>query len=286
MITAFITGWQKWLVASLVLVTLSGCTVKFYYNQLDWLTGWYLSDYVRLTPEQTPLFDARLKSILQWHRQQALPEYALFFERIVAAQRDGLSVQEWASFQSEFEGFVDALLLESSDSLSAVFMQMSDAQVAQLQAGFDKANQEYLDEFVAVAEVEQRQARAEKMQAFIERFSGTLNAEQQALILAWSQRYALMGNEFLSARVAWQNALLQLLNTRQDVAHFTAALPRVLLNRKAHHSALYQAKFAENQALLFELFSALSASFTAAQTQAFADKLKELAADFRALSRQ
>jgi hypothetical protein len=304
MITKLIPVWRTWTLLGLVLVMLSGCTVKFFYNQLDWLTGWYLSDYVSLTPEQTPMFDARLKSILQWHRQTALPEYAVFFERIIVAKDDGLSVPELMTLQTEFEGFVDALLHKSSDSLAEVLMQMTDAQVAELQASFDKANQEYFDEFVAVAEVKQRQARAKKMQAFIERFSGDLTTEQQAQVVAWSQRYQLMGSEFLAARRAWQKEFMALLHARniqpddqpavQRLSDsspafsevFSAKLSQVLLNRKAHHSPAYQAKFVNNQALLFGLFSELTAYFTEAQKQTMTDKLNELAADFRALSRQ
>lgn len=46
--------------ALVTILVLSGCGVRFFYSQLDWLVPWYLRDYVTLDDSQRALLDRRL----------------------------------------------------------------------------------------------------------------------------------------------------------------------------------------------------------------------------------
>ncbi|AZZ98618.1 DUF6279 family lipoprotein [Pseudoalteromonas sp. R3] len=60
----------------LVLLTMTGCSTKFIYKNADWLSYWYLDDYVSLSDEQEAQFDERLLAWLDWHKTQELTRYA------------------------------------------------------------------------------------------------------------------------------------------------------------------------------------------------------------------
>ncbi|WP_127470500.1 DUF6279 family lipoprotein [Thiomicrorhabdus aquaedulcis] len=278
--------WQKWLLLTVLVTLMSGCTVKLVYNQLDWLTAWYLDDFVRLTPEQTQLFESRLTRFLEWHRQQALPHYADFFEDIAKASDDYLSVAELQAFQTQLEGFLDQALLQVSNPLTDVMFELDDAQIIQLQGQFFTVNQEYQSKFIDISQAEQRSVRAEKMQRFIERFSGDLTLEQVEKITQWSQEFPLMGADFLHSRMTWESHFMAILHTRNNQLSFKESVSSLLLNRKAHQSPEQQSKFSHNQKRILVLLSELSKSFNAKQKQTFKETLLELADDARALSRQ
>ena len=58
--------------------TLTGCSAtQFIYNRVDILVRWYLDDYVSLDREQQARFDARLETLLVWHRREELPAYVV-----------------------------------------------------------------------------------------------------------------------------------------------------------------------------------------------------------------
>ena len=69
------------LAGCLLLVTLTGCSAtQFIYNRVDILVRWYLDDYVSLDREQQARFDDRFDLLIEWHRRDELPGYALLLD--------------------------------------------------------------------------------------------------------------------------------------------------------------------------------------------------------------
>ncbi|MDP2324334.1 MAG: hypothetical protein Q8N51_09930, partial [Gammaproteobacteria bacterium] len=59
----------------LLALFLGGCVVRVVYNQLDWLTLWYVDDYFDLDGTQKAEAGKLIASTLAWHRSSQLPHY-------------------------------------------------------------------------------------------------------------------------------------------------------------------------------------------------------------------
>ncbi len=267
----------------LLLLSLSACTVKFVYNNLDWVVKWYVDDYITLTAEQKPIFNAHLAELLHYHRQQHLPEYASLLQDIAREADQGLTVDQIQSYQNRFGHLIEALVVEAIDPLTLLLAQMNDQQVHALQDGFDKANRSFIERFISTSEDAQRQRQAQNLAKMLQRFVGSLNTQQLAMIQRWSTEYHLMGVEFLQTRLGWQAQFMALLAERHQ-ADFKQHLHAYLLSPATQQSAVYQEKVAHNQQLMWVLLVNINSSLDAKQKQSLQRNLYKLAEDFTELA--
>lgn len=269
-----------------LILLLSGCAVKFIYNQLDWLIPWYLDDYVSLNSSQEKLFQERLQSYLDWHRKQQLPVYADFLDWVAMSSENGLSLKEIDELQARIEDLSAQLFARLAPALQDSFADLSDEQVTELFANLEQENEDYVEQFIETPEHKQRRKRVREVRKFIERWTGTLDEEQMKLIQLWSQDYALMGAEFMQSRVAWQQRLRYIMQRRDERSYLEQALHEIFSTRRRIRTQEYEKKLRENENLLKQLYLQLDKSLTQKQRSRMISKLKNYAADFRELSRQ
>lgn len=269
-----------------VVILLSGCAVKFVYNQLDWLIPWYLDDYVSLNSSQEKLFEERLQQYLEWHRKEQLPVYADFLEWMAESSKDGLSLTEIDEFQSRSEQFSAELLTRLAPALLDILASLDDQQVMQLMRNLQQENEKYAEKYVETSAKKQRYRRVKEVRKFIERWTGTLDDEQMLLIRNWSQKYELMGQEFLQSRENWQRQLGNILQRRKQRDYFDQSLTELFSNPAASRSDQYQKIFKANEVLLKRLYLQLDQSLTKSQRGRMVRKFNDYAADFRELSQQ
>lgn len=269
-----------------LLFLLSGCAVKFIYNQLDWLIPWYLDDYVSLTLQQETLFESRLQQYLDWHRRQQLPIYADFLEWVAHSSEDGLNLSELDTIQTRSEKFTVELFARLAPALQVLFEDLDDGQVTELFRNLEKENKKYYEHYVERSEKKQRYKRVKDVRKFIERWTGNLTDEQVELIRNWSWKYQLMGKDFLHSRQAWQKQFQQVLKRRREHAYLERSLQDLFSNRRLGMSEEYNKKYQFNESLLKQLYLDLDASLSSEQRSRMIRKLKSYAQDFRELSVQ
>lgn len=277
---------QRYSLLILLIFLLTGCAVKFVYNQLDWLIPWYLDDYVSLDPLQEIQFDAQLEAYLSWHRRQQLPVYAEFLEWVAEASKDGLDRDEIEHVQNRTELYTDQLFVRLGPTLVSLFGDLSEAQVDEMFTNFDKENNKYREKYVSKKVIKQRYQRAKDVRKFIERWTGVLDEDQQDIITEWSKQYELMGEEFLNSRQGWQNNLKIILDQRHNKVYFEDALNKLFANRGVGRSKEFEQKLVRNQQRLKTLYLDLDQSLTESQRKRMMDKMKSYAQDFRELSLQ
>src|SRR5690606_23376945 len=144
-----------------------------------------------------PVFNAHLADLLQYHRQQHLPEYESLLQDIAHEAEKGLTVDQIQCYQNRFGHLIETLVREGLDPLTLLLTQMNDQQVLSLQDGFDKANRGFIERFISAGEAVQRERQSQNLAKILQRFVGSLSSQQQAMIHQWSTEYNLMGVEFL-----------------------------------------------------------------------------------------
>ncbi len=281
-----------------IITLLSGCTLKFAYNQLEWLIPWYLEDFIEFEGGQIELFDSQLDDYLSWHRHQALPEYANFLERL-----SELSSQSWNPQNQVFEPYSRAKLLDLERQLNVLLSQtvsplvqpsvvlirqLSADQIEQIRQGFTKSNKKFSGRFEGKSEVEIREERAQKVTDLFESFLGELNEQQQQLIAKWQKDYIPMEDVLLSTRQRWQTKFLEVLTFAPQMTD------EVLSNKLTHlytqgesyrlpeHQLIYDA----NKQEFFKLVQVIQSNSSHIQYEYLQEELSEYQQDLTELAQR
>jgi arsenate reductase-like glutaredoxin family protein len=265
-------------------VLLVGCSIKFVYNQLDWLIPWYLDDYVTINTNQAELLDERLNQYLYWHRREQLPLYAGFLDDIADAAQDNLTQQEMDQVFNRARDFLDDLLAELANPLADLMLLMDDQQVAELVSNLEERNQRYRQRFIETSEKAQRERRSENMQKIVKRWVAELNEQQVELIELWANSYHLLGEEFLQSRQKWQGELQALLQRDDRPGLARDQLVQLLANRPRPDGGEARRKYYANIELLKRLYLDLDRTLSSYQRSQLVRGLSSYADDFRELA--
>lgn len=274
---------KKIFLVSLLLLFLSGCSVKLFYNKLDWMVSWQLRDYISWDAEQHPIFKKSLNEVLDQHRHYHLPVYSSLVMSLHDKVDNGWTQDDIEQVQNAITSSVDRLLSQSAPSIIPLLKSLDDSQVYGIEQGFEKSNQKFVKKFVQPTEQEQREKQAKNLVKQIQRFTGRLNEEQLALIEDWSQRYHLMGHERLVLRQAWQGEFLGLLAERNEPNFVNKLTPLLAIDYQAK-SEIYQNKIEQNQALMYQLMSEVSNRLDNRQRLRLKRNLIKLADDLNQLA--
>lgn len=269
-----------------IVIFLSGCSVKFYYNQLDWLVPWYVDDYVSLTAEQEVIFNNHLDEYLKWHRTEQLPVYADFLSWAASASKNGFDDSELQHIQQQMNEFTATMFARLAPALVDLFHSFSEEQVDELFDKLGRENLEYKEEKVEISEREHRDDRTKELTRLIERWTGELDGQQLQYIEQWSQHYKRMSADFLASREQWQEELKLVLQRRDDLDYLQKALLDLFARRYSKRSAQYHEKFQFNEQLLKSLYARLDRSLSSNQRKSMISKFMDIADDFRFLSKQ
>ena len=278
--------WRRAVVVLLLVGMTSGCAVKLVYNQLDWLIPWYLSDYLDMNGEQDAFFDKRLQRYLAWHRKSQLPEYAALLRGVADDVNDGLNEQEIQRFQSETERLAGVLMEYLAPDVVAVFADASDEQLAQLYDALDKDGERYRKRYVKQTLQQQQESQVEDVIDTIERWTGSLNKEQEQLVSHWGEQYQPMGDELYQAGLKWRAEFKQTLEGREESALYSSRLTSLLTTPDFGWSDAFQMKMLENKQSLSKLYFALDKTFSKKQRKRIINTLRDYAEDFEQLAKE
>ena len=154
---------RKVLLLSSVLF-LSGCTLQFGYNNIDWLVHWYVDDYVDLDREQREQFDTQMDKFLAWHRDNELPRYRNQLTELQQQVKSGsVSSEQWLDHLTRVRQHWWQSRDEMAELMVPLANTLSDAQVAALFDELKDQNEESREEELAETPEQDREERFERM---------------------------------------------------------------------------------------------------------------------------
>jgi hypothetical protein len=263
----------------------SSCSSKIMYNYLDWIIPWYLDDYVSLTDQQEQFFDQTTERFLLWHRQQELPRYAAFVAEIRNALQEPMTRAQVLSFFDEAEHFVHEIQLQILPDLIPLIEQLSDQQVAEIDAALMANNQKIEEKRGSRDESEQRQLYRERIEDGFDEWFGSTDDMQQQLIRMWSENRINSTSMWLEQRRIWRQEFIALLNQRTSQS-FPERLQNLLLDRRQLHRPEYSEAIAYNRIGVAQLVADLSTTLTEKQRIYVTEKLDKLIRDLQDLNAQ
>jgi hypothetical protein len=240
---------KKIIIIGLVLL-LSGCSTKFIYKNVDWLVYWYLDDFVELTDQQEEVFDLKLATWLEWHKQNEIPKYIAHLDELstdIASQKISLAKMDYHQ-QKAAEHWL-SLKTRIVPDLVEMAHSLTQEQVTSMFAELDERNQ---------AEAEEREERLDKTvekrrketlkrnKKNLKRWIGTLSSEQEKLIENMYGQYHSNGELWWQYRIRYQAELKSLLQTDDRDDAFSLKLTELLMTPEIYRSEELNQRNIEN----------------------------------------
>ena len=210
-----ITSWTRKLIAAMLLTLLAaGCTMSFTYNHLDWLIPWYVDDYVDLSRQQRQLLQGQLGPVLQWHREEELERYLELLDQIEADLAGEVTAAQVRSWADEIIAAVERV----EENMVSVALQfgatLSDEQLAEFMESVWEEHREYEEEFLGRTDEEYVEENAENLEELLERFTGRLIDEQEAILLQAAESLQRFDAVWVEDHEKWLNTLGPLLQRK------------------------------------------------------------------------
>lgn len=277
---------RKLLLLGLVLVLLSGCTMKATYNRLDWLAAKYLGSYVELSDAQKLVLKQRLTDTLQWHRSTQLPAYAQWLGNLQYDVQDGLTEGQVNQYGLELLVFWRNLMMRLADDMAVLLPRLTEEQREALFARLEKENSSDERE-VALVSLEKRQSQyASRLEKGLGRWLGGLNEQQKGLIRVAAEELQPTETDSFRVRVRFQQTVRRLLDEQADEDEMRRELRALLINNESRHNDAYQQKFENNRRVLTQLIVDISSMMETDQKKYLNQRINKFIKLFNDLSRQ
>lgn len=240
----------------------SGCTNKFVYNNIDWISEWYLHDYVKLNASQNDLLETQLDAIHYWHRHNELPKYR---QQLVQLSTDlnelPMSTEKLQAHLHGFEMHWQRLRRKGSYYLSKMAPLLNAQQVNYLFNYLEQKNQYRLQEFKAQSRQEYNHNKYQRILDFIEDRLGSVTIEQKSFVQHFIDKSALLQVEHIDYLRRYQQAL-RLTFESENPRTLREELKKLLNDSVRFQTPEYKQQIKRNRQLAQQLLTEISSTLT------------------------
>ncbi len=203
----------------LAAVTLAGCsTIKFAYNNVDWLLLNKADHYLDLTDSQRQLAEQLVAARMEVHRREELPAYVATLKEVRVMLADKLTPAELEIIKEQIPALYRRTMRDTIPGIVILLAAMDDAQIDHLQTRFEEKNREFESDFVPKSIQVRLDRRVERSTSMFEFFIGKLRPDQIELVTRHRNAMPLIADDWLAYHQARQNALLAMLKGRASDA--------------------------------------------------------------------
>lgn len=277
----YLFGVNRWS-AVILLTLLVGCSsTTFFYNRLDTLIAWYVSDYVRLNREQDKLFDVRLAQLHDWHRREELSTYIALLDAMDKALEDTVTDTELLMLYEGLLAAAERLRVKMTALAIDFGDQLSFEQRLEFVASIRANQQEWYDERVEMDDDDYRQLLRDRFVDNLADFLGRLNREQRSLIAERTQDMMRLHEPWHEQRTRWLDRLEAAL--RDNPENWQVPVQQALDSWEDDQSEEYRTTLARNQALTRRLLVDIVNSRTPRQDEHLRRVITDYRSDFASL---
>ena len=285
MFTLFLTGFEKttmkklskYLIVFSLLFTAAGCSPSFTYNNLGWLSGFWIDDYVDLNSDQTDKFKHIVKTSRDWHRETQLPLYKRDLESLKAMLDKQVDHNElkahFVQAKQHWQTLVDKIEPELIDLANSLSYEQRVEYVAALQ---ENINDEYKEHEEKPPEQHEKERLEENLENYKEWFGTKLSAQQQTLIENSSNTRVSTFLLWVQYKQKRLDALKALFMQKQKPADFNQQLAVIINDRYSFMSDELIAADDKNLDNYVNLLLELKPTLTDKQRRNIHDEFDEL----------
>ncbi|MCG7533542.1 DUF6279 family lipoprotein [Pseudoalteromonas sp. OOF1S-7] len=269
----------------LALLTMTGCSTKFIYKNADWLSYWYLDDYVSMTDEQEAQFDTRLLSWLEWHKTQELTRYAEQLTLLKSdIENDKITLARIEYHQTQMLAHWYRLRGKVVPDLVDMAPMLSETQAKELFDALAEGEAERAEKRAKRSEQKKHKRWLREREKNLKRWIGKLSAEQESRIAQLYDQQSSTADLWTDYRTRYQGELRALFAQSERGDVFKARLSELLMAPEVFRSEqLNQAQVKNRQAnhqYLLDVYMSLSEK----QKKRLVSELEEVIEDIQSLA--
>jgi hypothetical protein len=269
----------------LLALTLSGCSAtQLIYNRVDILVRWYLDDYVSLDSEQQARFDARLETLLAWHRREELPAYVVLLDDASIILNEGVPLDDTRAMADRIEEaairfqdpFLELLLSTGQDLTPQQTRQFVDTLISK--------QEEFEEDRLARSDTEYREDLESRFDKQLSRYLGSLTAEQTDRIAEGVAEMTRLDRFWLEDRRVWITDLSAIL--LEDAPQWPDQVRALIAGRDDALLPAYREGIDHNGEVILQLSRDVLITRTDKQDRKLRGRLQSLRDDLAALATQ
>jgi hypothetical protein len=167
----------------LALLLLQACsTIKLGYQQLPNLSYWWLDRTVSFSGLQSDEAKGAIDRVYQWHRQEALPDYAKLLQRTTQLSAGTVQSDQLCQVVNEAQTQLDVLMRQAVVHAAPVAMVLGPKQLSHMAKHWERKNEAWEKEWLQGDSAARLARRVDKALDRYTSFYGELRSEQIVLI--------------------------------------------------------------------------------------------------------
>lgn len=268
-------------IAALVCICLlSGCSmVRLAYENADSYLRYRANTYLDVHGEQAQELDAAIDAFHEWHRRQALPEYARLAGEAAQRAGDGVAPEDLVWGYDSLIAQARIGLREAAQRIAPLLGRLDAQQIAHIESRLAEENRRFEKEFLRGSERARRERRAGRIVKRLEDWVGRLSEAQVERVRQYSGRVPLMAEMRLADHKRLQAAGLELIRS-----HRTEALPQLVAYWDSGRDPAYAAAIEVSRREIFAMLLDLDRTLSPEQRAQALANLRRYAAEFQLLS--
>src|SRR5258705_698221 len=270
----------------MLVALIAGCNaMRLTYNQADPIRAWRADDYLDFNPQQKHDFRERLDRLLEWHRYQQLPEYAVFVNTAVKKGQLGLKREDIKWFVDGVKSRYRIIIDRGIDDAAEVLATATPQQIVALQKQWGKDNRKFIKENELDGTLaDRKRARLKRNLKDIKDWAGNLTSEQEDQIAALLEPIPQINHLRHQDRIRRQKEFLELLKLRTNKQEFGPRLHTWLRDWESGRTPEFERLSNEVYEKRIQFYIAVEKLLTPQQRQHAWNRLQGFGEDFRALS--
>ena len=204
---------------ALAAIMLMGCsTIKFAYDNVDWVLVNKADHYLDLNDSQRQLAEQLVAARMEVHRREELPIYVDTLKEVRVMLADELTPTEVEFIKEQIPTLYRRTMAGTIPSIVILLAAIDDAQIDHLQSRFEEKNREFESNFMPESRQVRLHRRVERSIDIFAFFIGELRAEQVELVTHHRNAMPLTADDWLAYHQARQKVLLAMLRGRASNA--------------------------------------------------------------------
>lgn len=260
-----------------LIVFLSGCSATFTYNNIGWLSGFWIDDYIDLNKQQSKIMKSLVKDTRDWHRESQLPLYKTDLIHLETLLNNSPTEQALIEHFNRSSGHWQTLVNHIAMPLIEVAKTLDDKQRTHLISTIRDDMNEEQEEYDKQTDRERSDSRLKKQIDTYKEWLGKLSKQQVTLISIANDNYVSRFNLWQSYKTTRLEALITVFDDPAITPPvFEQNMMHIITDREAFMSDELIALNKQNRAQYARLLVSLREILTEKQIKHAQDKFSDM----------